>query len=76
VRITIPPGTQSGRVFRLRKEGVPYLKRRGRGDQLVKIIVKIPENISAHEKKVIEELTSKSSDTDSPPLLHVRDFEN
>ena len=76
VRITIPPGTQSGRVFRLRKEGIPYLKRRGRGDQLVKIIVKIPENISAHEKKVIEELTLKSNDTDSPQLLHVRDFEN
>ena len=76
VRITIPPGTQSGKMFRLRKEGVPYLKRRGRGDQLVKIIVKIPENISAHEKTVIEELTAKRKETDSPQLLHVKDFEN
>ena len=76
VRITVPPGTQSGRVFRLRKEGIPYLKRRGRGDQLVKMIVKIPEYILAHEKKVIEELILKSNDTESPQLLHVRDFEN
>ena len=76
VRITVPPGTQSGRTFRLRKEGVPYLKRRGRGDQLVKVIVRIPENISAQEKRAIEELTSIKKDTDSPHLLNVRDFEN
>ena len=33
VKINIPPGTQSGRIFRLKKEGIPYPKRRGKGDQ-------------------------------------------
>lgn len=75
VRITIPPGTQSGRVFRLKKEGVPFLKRRGRGDQLVKVIVTIPSNLSSDEKKVLQELSFKRKDTESPSLLHVKSLD-
>jgi molecular chaperone DnaJ len=75
VKIGIPPGTQSGRVLRLRKEGIPYLKRRGRGDQLIKVLVEIPKNLSQHEKKIMSELASARKETDSPPLLSVSSFE-
>ncbi len=75
VKVNIPSGTQSGRIFRLRKEGVPYLKRRGRGDQLVKIIVVIPKSLSSHEKRVMQELSLERKDTDSPALLPVSSFE-
>jgi molecular chaperone DnaJ len=75
VKISIPPGTQSGKVLRLRKEGIPYLKRRGRGDQLIKVLVEIPKNLSSHEKKIMSELASDRKDTDSPPLLSVSSFE-
>lgn len=75
VKLSVPAGTQSGKIFRLRKEGIPYLKRRGRGDQLVKIIVKIPADLPAGDKKVLEELSIKSKDSEAPPLLYVRDFE-
>lgn len=75
VRITIPPGTQSGKIFRLRKEGIPYMKRRGRGDQLVKVIVTIPKDLSSYESKTLQELSMKSKNTDFPSLLHVKNFE-
>jgi molecular chaperone DnaJ len=75
VKINIPPGTQSGRVLRLRKEGIPYLKRRGRGDQLIKVIVEIPKALSSHEKKVMSELALARKETDSPPLISVNNFE-
>ncbi len=52
----IPPGTQSGEVFRIRGKGVPFLGKSGRGDHLVKIIVKIPKNLSREQRKLIEEL--------------------
>ena len=75
VKITIPPGTHSGKIFRLKKEGIPYPKRRGRGDQLVKVVVKIPNDLSSHEKKVLQEISQRRNDTDSPSLIHVRNFE-
>ena len=56
IRMKIPAGTQSGEVFRIRGEGVPYLGKRGRGDQLVKIIVQIPKHLSREQNDLIERL--------------------
>jgi molecular chaperone DnaJ len=75
VRINIPAGTQNGRTFRLKKEGVPYHKRWGKGDQLVKVIIRIPKNLSASDKKLLQQIHSESRDTDSPELLPVSQFE-
>ncbi|MCK4924517.1 MAG: molecular chaperone DnaJ [Spirochaetes bacterium] len=75
VKINIPPGTQSGRTFRLKKEGIPYLKRWGKGDQLVKIIVRIPKNLSSGEKKLLQQIRNEVQGTDTPELLPVSKFE-
>ena len=56
IKMKVPAGTQSGEVFKIRDEGVPFLNRHGRGDQLVKIIVKIPKNLSREQKNLIEKL--------------------
>jgi molecular chaperone DnaJ len=56
----VPIGTQSGEIFRIRGEGVPYLQKSGRGDHLVKIIVKIPKNISRKQKELIEDLRNEN----------------
>ena len=56
VMLKISSGTQSGKIFRLRDKGVPYLQNRGRGDQLVEIIVKTPERLSRKAKQLFEEL--------------------
>jgi molecular chaperone DnaJ len=55
VKMKFPAGTQSGRVFRLREKGVPDMKSRGRGDQLVRVIVDIPDGLNSNQKKLIEE---------------------
>lgn len=56
IRMKIPAGTQSGEIFKIRDEGVPFLDRRGKGDHLVKIIVKIPKNLNREQKEIIEKL--------------------
>jgi molecular chaperone DnaJ len=54
--LKIPAGTQSGRVLRLKGKGVPFLRDRGRGDQLVRIAVTIPAHLSEKQKKLMKEL--------------------
>ena len=56
VRMKLPAGTQSGRVFRLRGRGVPVFGGYGRGDQLVKILVEVPEKINERQRELIEAL--------------------
>jgi molecular chaperone DnaJ len=55
-RLKIPTGTQSGKVLRLRGEGLPHLNGYGRGDLLVEVVVWIPEKPGSREKKALEEL--------------------
>ncbi|MDD5032595.1 MAG: molecular chaperone DnaJ [Candidatus Pacebacteria bacterium] len=55
VKVKIPEGVNYGDVLRLKGKGVPH-KNGGRGDLLVKIIIKMPKNLSRKSKKLIEEL--------------------
>ncbi len=56
VKIKIAPGTQAGKVLRLRGKGLPYYGQYGKGDLLVKVNVHIPSSISKDEKKIMEKL--------------------
>ena len=59
VRMRIPEGTQSGRVFRLRNKGVP----RGpglRGDQLVKVIIETPTGLTERQRELLQEFAAES----------------
>lgn len=53
-KVTIDPGTQPGKVLRLRGKGLPTLNGYGKGDIVVNISVYIPEILSKDEKKAIE----------------------
>lgn len=55
-RIKINPGTQSGRVLRLKGKGLPNLNGYGNGDLLVNINIWTPKNLSLEEKKILEKL--------------------
>lgn len=57
VKVTINPGTQPGKVLRLRGKGLPNVNRYGTGDLLVNVGVYIPENLSKDEKATIEKLS-------------------
>jgi molecular chaperone DnaJ len=53
--MSIPEGTQSGKVFRLRGQGLPQLEGRGRGDQLVRVFVETPKHLSERQKELLRE---------------------
>ena len=55
-RITIPPGTEGGKILRMRNKGIPNVHGAGIGDQLVQVKVYIPKKINAQERQLIEEL--------------------
>lgn len=55
-RIKIPPATQSGTVFRLKNMGIKHINKRGRGDELVKVVVHVPEKLTKREKEIISNL--------------------
>ncbi|MFA6908765.1 MAG: molecular chaperone DnaJ [Patescibacteria group bacterium] len=56
VMLKIPGGTQSGKVFRLKEKGVPHLRKRGRGDHFVTVVVDIPTRLSSKAKKLYKQL--------------------
>ncbi|MBW7997827.1 MAG: molecular chaperone DnaJ [Candidatus Glassbacteria bacterium] len=64
-RVTVPAGTQTGKVLRMRGKGVPHLNSSGRGDQLVRVTVWTPTSISEREKELFAEL--KEVESQSPP---------
>lgn len=55
VKMKIPPGTQPGKIFRLKEKGMPDVHSYTRGDQLVSINVDIPADLNVQERKLIEE---------------------
>jgi molecular chaperone DnaJ len=72
VKVTIAPGTQPGKVLRLRGKGLPSVNRYGTGDLLVNIGVYIPENLNKEEKASIEKLSK--SDNVKPNATASRNF--
>jgi molecular chaperone DnaJ len=54
--VRIEPGTQPGRMIRLRARGVPHLRQSGRGDQIVVIQVAVPEKLDAEQKELFQQL--------------------
>ncbi|RMG89760.1 MAG: molecular chaperone DnaJ [Chloroflexi bacterium] len=60
VELTVPAGTQTGKVFRLRGKGVPRLRsdgtHSGRGDMLVYVTVAVPEKLTPRQRELFEQL--------------------
>jgi len=60
-RLHIEPGTQSGRVLRMRDKGIPHLNSFGRGDQLVRVNVWVPTRLASQDKTLIRQLAESES---------------
>lgn len=54
--LKIPPGVQTGKVFRLKGRGIPHLNGEGRGDELVRIRVVTPTSLDERQRQLLEEL--------------------
>jgi molecular chaperone DnaJ len=66
VTLKLPPGTSSGRVFRVKGRGVAAKK--GRGDLLVTVEVAVPQKLSADQRKAVEALAEASPES---PRAHL-----
>lgn len=67
VKIKIPAGTPSGKIFRLKEKGMPVIGTTHRGDQLVHIEVEVPTQISGSERKLLEEWARQKKDLAATP---------
>ena len=54
--LSIPSGTPSGKVFRMRGKGLPRLNSGGSGDELIRVEVWMPQKLSSEEKKLLKQL--------------------
>lgn len=54
-RISIPAGTQTGKVFRVRNEGFPNVHGHGKGDMLVSVIVETPTQLTERQRELLQE---------------------
>jgi molecular chaperone DnaJ len=66
VKIKIEPGTQPGKILRLRGKGLPEVNGYGRGDLLVNVNVWIPKTVSKDEMKIFEKFRDSDSFTPNP----------
>lgn len=72
VKVSISPGTQPGKVLRLKGKGLPSVNRYGTGDLLINIGVYIPETLDRDEKQMMEKLSG--SQNMKPNSSASRDF--
>lgn len=74
VQLQIPEGTQSGRVLRLRGQGLPPLQprldpaqlKKMRGDLYVRVFVEVPTKLNARQRELLEEFAAQSGHEVSP----------
>jgi molecular chaperone DnaJ len=76
--LSIPRGSQHGDLVRVTGEGFPHLRRRGRGDLIVRLLVDVPTTICREEEKLLRELARLHETEISPPrrsfLDRIRDY--
>ncbi|MGE0741511.1 MAG: molecular chaperone DnaJ [Hyphomonadaceae bacterium] len=65
-KITIPAGAQTGRRFRIKGKGMSHLRSKERGDLHVELLVETPVNLSAKQRKLLEEFAKSCSQEAHP----------
>lgn len=66
VKVKVPPGTQSGRIFRLKGKGLPALQSYGRGDQLIHVNIWTPKKLNDEERRLLEKLRNMPNFSPNP----------
>jgi molecular chaperone DnaJ len=70
-RLIIPEGTQSGKMLRVRNEGMPDVHGHGQGDLLVRVLIETPVSLSEKQKELLREFATLEKEDNSP---HRRTF--
>ncbi len=66
VKLKIPAGTQSHQVLRLKGKGMPGVRSSRHGDMHIRVIVQVPQKLSARQKELLEEFAQISKDDANP----------
>ncbi len=66
VKMKVPAGTQSGKVFRLRGRGIPSLSGGARGDQHVRVVVETPTRLTREQREILERFAASSGEETNP----------
>ena len=79
-KIRIAPGTESGKMFRLRGKGVPELNGYGRGDLHIRVVQEVPRNLSSQQKNKLKDFLDACAANNYPKLAqfgkHAAEFLN
>jgi len=68
VKMRIPAGTQSGKVFRLKHKGIHHLHGGGRGDQHVRVVVETPTDLTSEQRALLEQFAELSGERTQPQM--------
>jgi molecular chaperone DnaJ len=66
VKMKIPSGTQTGKVFRLKGKGIPHLHSGGRGDQHVRVVIETPADLTREQRELLEKFAEISGEETHP----------
>ena len=75
VKIKIPAGTPSGKIFRLNGKGLPSVQAYGRGDELIYVNIWTPKKLSDEEKRILEKLNASPNFQPQPSKTEKGFFE-
>lgn len=64
--LKIPAGTQSNTLFRMKGKGIPHLRGYGTGDQMVKVVVYVPEKLTGRQKEILQKFAEESGERIKP----------
>jgi len=71
-KLKLAPGTETGKVFRLRGKGMPNVDGYGRGDLHVRVSAEVPVKLNAKQKKLLKELRDLRSESNYPGVAHFK----
>jgi molecular chaperone DnaJ len=75
VKIKVPPGTQAGKIFRLRGKGLPSVQSYGKGDQLINVNIWTPKKVDDQEREILEQMRSLPNFQPNPEKFEKGFFE-
>ena len=67
-KIKIPPGTQSGKQFRLREKGMPHMRGNGVGDLYVQVNTEVPISLNKEQKELLEKFREIENEKSNPSI--------
>ncbi len=65
-KMSVPPGMQPGSVLRIRDKGFPHMRGRGRGDQVIVLDIRTPENLSPRQEEILGKLMEPEPTVEAP----------